>query len=174
MGISLAGEEIYVPDTSALIEGVVSRLIKEGRVRGRIIIHKAVLSELEHQANQGRVTGYAGLEEIKRIRRLAKEGLVSIEIAGERPKPSDIRMASSGTIDAIIRDYAYEAGATLITGDRVQALVAEAMGVKVIYIPPERKRALRIEDFFDEDTMSVHLKEGVPPVAKKGLSLIHI
>ncbi len=168
MSISLASEEVYVPDTSALIEGVISRLIREKKIRGKIIIHRAVLSELEHQANQGRVTGFAGLEEVKRIRKLAEQGLVTIEIAGERPKPSDIRMASAGAIDAIIRDYAYEVGGVLVTGDRVQALVAEAMGLSVIFIPPERIRRLRLEDFFDENTMSVHLKEGVPPIAKKG------
>ncbi len=162
--------EAYVPDTSVLIEGVVSKLIAEGRIRGRILIHRAVLAELENQANQGKTIGYAGLEEIKKIRELAKKGLVEIEIVGERPRPSDIRMAELGAIDALIRDYAYEVGATLITADRVQALVAQAMGMSVIYIPPRReKRRLKLEEFFDDVTMSVHLKEGVPPKAKKGV-----
>ncbi len=164
----IAGEEVYVPDTSAVIEGVVSKLILDGRVRGRIIIHKAVLAELEHQANQGRATGYAGLEEIKRIKKLADEGMVDFEIGGEKPRPSDIRYAGLGAIDALIREYAYEIGATLITGDRVQALVAEAIGMRVIYIPPEKPSKLRFEGFFDETTMSIHLKEGVPPVVKRG------
>ncbi|WFO76346.1 Flp pilus assembly complex ATPase component TadA [Desulfurococcaceae archaeon MEX13E-LK6-19] len=168
MSIGVAGEEIYVPDTSALIEGAVSRLIEEGKIRGRIIIHKAVLAELEHQANQGRATGYAGLNEIKRIRSYAEKGLISVEIAGEKPRPYDIRMAGLGAIDALIRDYAYEVGGTLITGDRVQALVAEAMGLKVIFIPPEKITRLKLEEFFDETTMSIHLKEDVPPIAKKG------
>ncbi len=164
----VAEEEVYVPDTSAIIEGVVSRLIREGKVRGRIIIHKAVLAELEHQANQGRATGYAGLEEIKRIKELADKGYVTFEIGGEKPRPGDIRMASAGAIDALIRDYAFEVDAILITGDRVQALVAKAIGMKVIYVPPEKPAKLKLEEFFDETTMSIHLKEGVPPVAKKG------
>ncbi len=164
----VAGEEVYVPDTSAVIEGVVSRLIRDGVVRGRVIIHRAVLAELEHQANQGRATGFAGLEEIRRVKELADRGLVGFEIGGEKPRVSDIRFAESGAIDALIRDYAFNAGATLITGDRVQALVAKAIGMKVIYIPPEKPLKLRLEGFFDEDTMSIHLKEGVPPVTKKG------
>ena len=159
---------VYVPDTSVIIEGIVSKLVKEGRIKGKILIHRAVLAELEHQANQGRATGFAGLEELKRLRKMAEEGLIDIEIVGQKPSPADIRLAHAGAIDALIRDYAYEAGATLITADRVQALVAEAMGVSVVYIPPRREERLVIEKFFDENTMSIHLKEGVPPRAKKG------
>ncbi len=166
--VASVSEEIYVPDTSAVVSGIVSRMVESGEIRGRIIIHKAVLAELEHQANLGKATGYAGLDEIKKLRALAGTGAIVVEIAGERPRPADIRAAGTGAIDAIIRDYAYSIGATLITGDRVQALVAEAMGLKVIYTPPSRIKRLRLEDFFDETTMSVHLKEDVVPVAKKG------
>ncbi len=161
-------EEVFVPDTSAVVAGVVSRMVERGEVRGRIIIHRAVLAELEHQANQGRATGFAGLDEVRRLRELASRGIVSVEVAGERPRLHEIRGAGYGAIDAVIRDYAYSVGGVLITGDRVQALVAEAMGLRVIYVSPTRVRRLRIEEFFDETTMSVHLKEGVVPVAKKG------
>lgn len=161
-------QPVYVPDTSIVIEGAVSRLVEEGRIRGRIVIHRAVLMELEHQANMGKAVGFAGLAEIKRLRELAMKGLIEVEVAGEPPRWSDVRYAASGSIDALIREYAYEIGATLITADRVQALVAEAMGVSVIYIPPRKEHRLRIEEFFDENTMSVHLKEGVVPMAKKG------
>ncbi|MCD6487828.1 MAG: Flp pilus assembly complex ATPase component TadA [Desulfurococcales archaeon] len=168
MGIVLASEEIYVPDTSAIIEGAISRLIEEGRLRGRIVIHRAVLAEIEHQANQGRATGFAGLNEIKKLRMYASKGIIEFEITGEKPRPSDIKYAESGAIDALIRDYAFQVGGVLITGDKVQALVAEAIGVRVIYIPPEKPSRLRLEDFFDETTMSIHLKEGVPPIVKRG------
>ncbi len=168
MSIRSVGEEVYVPDTSALIEGVVSKLVRSGKVRGRIIIHRASIAELEHQANKGRATGYAGLEEIKRLRRLAEEGLISVEIGGEKPKAIDIKTLGSEAVDSMIRDYAYEVGATLITGDRVQATVAETMGIPVIFIEVEKEAKFLLEDFFDEITMSVHLKENVPPIAKKG------
>ncbi|AEM39580.1 PilT protein domain protein [Pyrolobus fumarii 1A] len=161
-------QEVYVPDTSVLIEGIVSKLIREGRIRGKIVIHRAVIAELEHQANLGKTIGFAGLREIREIRRLAEEGLIDFEIGGNRPSPSEIAHAKKGAIDALIRDYALEIGATLITGDRIQALVAEAMGIPVIYIPPREGERLTIERLFDEQTMSVHLKEGVVPRAKKG------
>ncbi len=160
--------KVYVPDTSVIVEGAVSRLVREGKVRGKIVIHRAVIAELEHQANQGRATGYAGLEELKRLHELARQGLVEVELGGEPPTRRDIREARLGAIDALIRDYAYEIGATLITADHVQALVAESIGMSVIYVRPEVRTEPRIVKFFDDKTMSVHLKEGVPPRAKKG------
>jgi ATPase len=57
----------------------------------------------------------------------------------------------------------------LYTADYVQALVAEAEGVKSEYIAPEIKtKGLKFEKFFTSDTLSLHLKEGVPPLAKRG------
>jgi len=161
---------VYVPDTSVIVEGLVSKLVEEGKIRGKIVIHRAVLAELEHQANQGRTTGFAGLEELRRLNELAKRGIIEVEITGEKPSYRDIKDARLGAIDAIIRDYAYEAGATLITADKVQALVAEAMGMSVIYIKPTKasKEDITLFKFFDEQTMSVHLKEGGPPKAKRG------
>jgi len=164
----LAGEEIYVPDTSAIVEGAVSKLIVERGIRGKVIIHRAVLAELEHQANLGKAIGYSGLEEVKRLKKLSEDGYIEFEVGGERPKSIDVEHADYGAIDALIRDYAFSIDATLITGDRVQATVASAIGMKVIFIEPSKRSKLKLEEFFDEATMSVHLKEGVKPVAKKG------
>ncbi len=161
-------EEIYVPDTSVIVEGVVSKLVEEDAIKGKIIIHRAVISELENQANQGKAVGFAGLEEVKRLRELAHKGKIKLEIAGERPKPVDIRMAWTGAIDAMIRELAWELDAILITGDRVQAEVAKALGIKVLYVKPKKEHKVKLEAFFDTETMSIHLKEGVPPLAKKG------
>jgi len=161
-------EEVYVVDTSVIIEGVVSKMVKEGKIRGRVIVHKVTISELENQANQGKVIGFLGLKEISRLRELASEGLIKFEIVGERPKPHDIKYAHAGAIDAIIRDLAWELNAILVVSDRVQAEVAKALGIRVLYIKPKPKTKLKIEEYFDDKTMSVHLKEGTPPVAKKG------
>lgn len=165
-------ERKYVPDTSAVIEKVVSKLIKEGRVSGKLLIHRAVVSELEMQANRGREVGFIGLDELKKVQQLAEEsdGAVSVEVFGERPTESQIRLAKTGEIDALIRDDAWRVGATLITCDRVQAETALAMGIDTIYIKPRRRRkGLFLDKFFDSNTMSVHLKEGTIPYAKKGV-----
>ncbi len=40
-------ETIYIPDISALETNIVSRLISENKVHGKILIHKIILSEFE-------------------------------------------------------------------------------------------------------------------------------
>ena len=78
--------------------------------------------------------------------------------------------AKLGEVDSLIRDVAKSELALLLTSDRIQAKTAEAQGIPVIYSAQEFKGniELKIEKFFDSETMSVHLKENVPPMAKKG------
>ena len=77
--------------------------------------------------------------------------------------------AHSGKIDSIITDMAIEYGATLYTSDRVQHLAARAQGVPTVFLMDIQKHEdLEFLKFFDEDTMSVHLKENQQPLAKKG------
>ena len=126
-----------VPDTSIIIENLVSKKISEKEFKvEEIIIHEAVLSELEHQANVGKEIGHLGLEEIKKLQELSKKNKFKISFSGRRPVASEIRHASLGEVDALIRDLASELNATLITGDKVQSKVAEAKGMDVIYIEP--------------------------------------
>ncbi|MEM1922150.1 MAG: ATPase, partial [Desulfurococcaceae archaeon] len=171
--VRVAGEKIYVPDTNALVEGIVSKLIREGVISGRIVIHRVVLLELEYHVSRDRAIGYAGLEEIKRLRELSRENLVMIELSGEIPRnirfeEFDNSISPQIYTNMYVREYAYNTGATLITGDRVQAIIAESMGIPVIYVEPEVGSKVSIEKFFDESTMSIHLKENTIPVAKKG------
>jgi len=163
--------ERIVPDTSVIIEGLLSAKIKNSEIKtNEIIIHEAVLAELEHQANQGKSIGFVGLEEVKRLKDLAKDSF-KVSYMGDRPRAAEIRHASLGEVDALIRQLALDEGATLITSDKVQWEVALARGVKTIYFRgPERGlKKLKLERFFDEMTMSVHLRENVMPHAKKGI-----
>lgn len=162
--------EKLVPDTSIIIEGLVSKKVQSNEIKvDEIIVHEAVLSELEHQANMGRSIGLIGLEELKKIRELSENGLFQLRFAGKRPSAAEIKHASLGEIDSLIRELAYDEGATLLTGDKVQSKVGEAKGIKVIYVQPEIKpKKLTLDKFFDKTTMSVHLRENVIPYAKKG------
>jgi ATPase len=160
-----------IPDTSSLIKGLVSEKIKNNEIEiNELIIHEAVLAELEHQANLGRAIGYLGLDEIKEIKDLSK-GRFEIKFGGRRPKSSEIKYASLGEIDSLIRELAWDNDATLITSDKVQAKIAEAKDMKVIYaeIVSPKTRRIKLDSFFDKTTMSVHLKENVKPYAKKGM-----
>ena len=160
-----------VPDTSAIIEGNVEKIIKEkGLNYPEIIIPEAVIAELEHQANNQRPTGIRGLENVKKLQDLAEIGEVSIRITGRRPTKFEKDNAKLGEIDGLIRDVAKDELALLLTSDKIQAKTAEAQGIPTIYYAQEYKGAidLKIAKFFDDDTMSVHLKENVVPMAKKG------
>lgn len=163
--------EKLVPDTSIIIENLVSEKIKDKEFKVKnILIHEAVLAELEHQANMGRTIGMAGLDELQKLKELAVEHGFSVEFKGTRPDAAEIKHASLGEIDALIRNLALAENATLITGDKVQSRVGEAKGMQVIYVEPViRHKQLQIEQYFDAATMSVHLKENTEPKAKRGL-----
>jgi ATPase len=159
--------EKLVPDTSVIIEGLVSKKIVDKEIQPKIIIiHEAVLAELEHQANKGKSIGHIGLDEIERIRELKG---IQVEFAGQRPRSTEIKYAKLGEIDALIRQLAFDEGATLLTADRVQSKVAQAKGINFIFVEQTAKpKKIKLEDFFDKETMSVHLRENTYPTAKKG------
>jgi len=157
-----------VVDTSAIIHGTFRDFVEKEK-NLEVIIPIAVLDELQAQASRGREIGFIGLEELKKVRQIADKRDIKIVFVGERPSMDDIKLAKSGRIDAIIRDVAKKENAVLLTGDYVQALVAEAEGTKVSHVPHAIKTSgLIFEKLFTGDTMSVHLKENVIPMAKRG------
>ncbi len=159
-----------IPDTSAVIIGAVSDLIENSDLDyPEIIVPEAVVCELEHQANDNRSEGRRGLKELQKLQKLQYEGEISVSFKGRRPTNYDIKYAKSGEIDSIIRDLARSEMGTLLTNDKVQAETAKAQGIPVYYYKQEYvEKPLSIESFFDENTMSIHLKENVVPMAKKG------
>jgi ATPase len=161
----------YTLDTSILIGKYIrSKIANDEITRGsEIIIPIAVLDELQSQASDNKDHGIVGLEEIRKLRELCENKGVLIQFTGQRPTLDDIRLAKKGRIDSIIKDVARENEAILLTADYVQHLVALAQGVKSELLKPsEPSTSLTFERFFDENTMSVHLKEGVVPMAKRG------
>jgi len=162
---------ILVPDTSVLIDGRITSMIKTGEYKGAtIIIPEAVVAELEAQANNGREIGFSGLNELQSLCKMADEKTIELKFSGIRPTLEQVKLASGGEIDAMIRNIAIENTARFITSDNVQAEVARAKGLDVIYLKPQVTDfvPLGIDQFFDEHTIAVYLKERVPPMAKKG------
>ena len=159
-----------VIDTSVVINGYITKQIESKNLKdSEIIIPVAVLDELQSQASQKKEQGFTGLNEIKKLQVIAKEQGMSVKIEGTHPSFEDVKLSGRGRIDAIIKDIAKQHNASLYTSDKVQALLAEAEGVQVSYqqteIPRDELEFLR---FFDSETMSVHLKEGQKPMAKRG------
>ena len=159
----------YVPDTSAIVEGFITNIAKDDYIQ--VIIPEAVVAELEYQSNKNRPTGLIGLKEIQKLQNLASNGKINLEFTGKRPTNYEISLAKTGEIDANIRDIARSELATLVTCDKVQAETAKALGICVKYYKQESKEdmSLTIDDYFNDETMSVHLKENVKPFAKIGL-----
>ncbi|MEM5878904.1 MAG: PINc/VapC family ATPase [Candidatus Aenigmatarchaeota archaeon] len=159
-----------VPDTSVIIHGNLTRMLERDELKDfELVIPLAVLDELQAQASKGRDVGFVGLDELKKIRKVCEEKKIKIRFTGERPSLEEIKLAKAGRIDALIRDVAKAENGKLLTADYVQALVAEAEGIPVEYIAQEIKTTgLEFEKYFTPDTLSVHLKEDVVPLAKRG------
>ena len=160
-----------VPDTSAVIDGRVSERISDGSYKETtVLVPEAVVGELESQANAGYDSGWNGLEELQRLTGFADDGEIELRYVGRRASGSEQEGASEGDIDAIIRDVAEDHDATLLSSDVVQSEVAKAKGLAVEYVEPEvdSHEDLPIASFFDDETMSVHLKTDTRPKAKRG------
>ena len=161
---------LFVPDTSVIVSGELVRMANDDMQDGtRIIIPNAVMDEIQSQASRKIRQGHDGLEHASRLQEMAKRGKITISFEGMRPTIDEIKMSPGGRIDAIIIDIAREHGATLLTSDRVQSLAAQAQGVRVQYVKPREDAGMEFMRFFDKNTMSVHLKEGMAPMAKRGV-----
>jgi len=161
---------VIVADTSVIINGYLADQIESGSVRNSdIIIPQAVFDELQSQASNHKQQGFIGLEQIQKLNKLSDEFGLKIILKGSHPSTDDIKFASSGRIDALIIDIAKQNNATLYTSDNVQHLVAQAEDVQTVFLKPKIiHETLEFLKFFDNNTMSIHLKENQYPLAKRG------
>jgi len=159
-----------VLDTSIIIDGEISKKIDNNEINENyeILIPRAVIDELQSQACKQKEHGTDGLLELKRIREKSIEKKIGVNYVGEKPSLAEIKLAKNGRIDSIINDIAKNENATLFTADYVQHLVADATGISNVHKKTEISEEYDIESYFDEKTMSVHLIEGIEPLAKKG------
>jgi ATPase len=157
-------------DTSIIIDGEISKKIDNNEINENyeIIIPRAVIDELQSQACKQKEYGTDGLLELKKIREKSIEKKIDVSYVGEKPSLAEIKLAKNGRIDAIINDIAKNENATLFTADYIQHLVADATGILNVHKKTEISEEYDIESYFDERTMSVHLIEGIEPLAKKG------
>lgn len=168
MSFKLVEEKVYIPDYSGIVQGILVRIIEEGKIIGKILVHKGLITIFEHLASQGKAVGMTGLEEVRRLRSLYEKGLITLEFVGERPRFGLSEEEWVSEVNYSIRELARSLGAVLVTGDPIHYRISQAYGLEVLYVAPREKIKLEFEKYFDEDTMSVHLKEGVEPLAKKG------
>lgn len=162
--------EKNVLDTSIVVNHqIITELESKRFIHSEIIVPEAVVDELRAQASQKKEQGFEGLKTLKELRERSEEFKINLTFVGHRPSLDEIKLAGHGRIDAIIKDIAKESGSVLLTSDYAQYLVASAEGVESTFIKPiVSEDSLEFLKFFDESTMSVHLKENVVPLAKKG------
>ena len=159
-----------VADTSVIINGQLIAQIEAGSVKNsEIIIPQAVFDELQSQASNKKEQGFVGLEKIKKLKGFSGSYGLVVVTKGPHPSIDDIKFAGSGRIDALITDVAKQNDAILYTSDNVQHLVAQANDVETVFLRTVIKNeTLEFLKFFDDTTMSVHLKENQRPLAKRG------
>ena len=166
----------YACDTSVIFNGIILNLITDGELgeKPEIYIPNVVVAEVEYRTNVQKEIGFYGLNVLKELRKLHNEETITLYIVGKRPTREEIKMSPGGELDALIRKSALEHNASLITSDRIQGDVGIFEGLEIMYtkektVPIKAELlSLKLIDYFDETTMSVHLKQGLPPYAKKG------
>jgi len=162
----------YVLDSSVITDGRFIEEVRQGKLNGAtLIIPDAVLAELEYQAGRGQEVGYTGLKELKNLQLLVQEHQLELIYAGERPERNADGRIVSGDVDSLVSQVAEAEGAVLMTSHRIQSMVAEAKGIELQYVGSAEEDGLdkiRLIKYFDENTMSVHLRVGTAPKAKRG------
>ncbi len=155
-----------VLDPSTIVTGRALKFLQEGEVE-EVVLPDSVLALFEYEARRGQSVGYAALAELEAIRRHCDEFGISFLIHGEGPGDWAHRGVPEERAKGDAVSAALELGFTLLTSDSVQARVAAIKGASYLLLEagPETPK---IEDFFDSETMSVHIRAGRPPVAKKG------
>ena len=166
----VACEKVYLPDTSSLLRGTLREAVREGKLEGKLVIHTHLVSFFEKLAREGSSRGLTGLRELKLLRETVSQldGEVELELTNELPSGYRV-LTRDVDPDSLIRDLALEWNATLITSDKISFEAAQALGIDVLYLKPDKVDEFILDKFFTENTMSVHLKEGVKPYAKVGL-----
>ncbi len=166
----------FLCDTSVIFNGQILNLIQDGELgeKPEIIICNIVVAEVEYRTNIQKEIGFFGLNVLKELRKLHNEKMINLLIVGRRPTREEIKLARGGELDALIREEARQNNAILITADRIQGVVGEFEGLEVLFAWEKKSKeellpiSLKILEYFDDETMSVHLKQNIPPYAKKG------
>jgi ATPase len=178
----------FIPDTSVILSGQIIDYLESGKIyennqlnykdKIQIVLSRIVIAELENQANQDKATGIIGIDILtslrKTIEKMRENSNSKIEIItyGERPSLEQIKLNSGGELDAAVRQHARETGSIIISSDKVLRDLCLIENIPVIYIAQDQQKkktsGMKIQDFFDDTSMSVHLKTGCVPFAKKG------
>ncbi|MEM0277559.1 MAG: PINc/VapC family ATPase [Pyrobaculum sp.] len=155
----------YIADSSAVLDGTLKEVVVSGRVRGTLFLLSEMVEYFTSLARQGDGIGIVGVEELKDlyevVDKLGLSDFVKIETVSLN------RKVDHEELNIYARRFAKENGCIYITSDEVARDAARLQGVEVLYLGKTRE-VLTLERFFGPEVMSVHLKEGLPPLGKVG------
>lgn len=155
--------EKAVADPGIISEATISKSIESKDLKlSTLIIHETLLSWLYLEASKEKSIGLLGIDELSRLKVMLKSGL---RFSG---KPMRNATLTGLSLDSV--RLAFEENAVFITSGKESMKAAKAMGVECLFLESHAFEVpLKIESFFDPETMSVHLKENVEPFAKRGV-----
>ena len=148
-----------VADYSSLVSGAVSKTVKGGEV----IIPISVVALVEAEMRSNKADGFVAAAELKSLKSMVDAGKLELRFTGQKP-----RHVSREEADWDAREAARVEGVTLFTSSNIQNRLAGPLGLQVQYLKQADTSEISISRFFDETTMSVHIKEGTKVFAKKG------
>jgi len=147
----------YIVSSDVIRKGYLYRAIEEGPLEGELIIPWIIIEEVfEERINPIYREKY--LREMEKLKRKEEEGIIKIRV---------IDVEQSVDYKAIY-ELARKYEATVLTSELNTYRSLKVLNIPVKFLDYSLEGELKISEFFDEYTMSVHLKEGVPPKAKKG------
>ena len=150
----------YLVTVEGLDSGLISRYIKDGLIKGEVIIPWIIINMIEKDIKKGSIKGERLLKELKMLRGLEEEGYIKIRVVDD--------VDSGENITRYIVEYSKENNATILTSDPDMMGIYHSLGGRVKLLRFASDELPSFIKYFDGETMSIHLKEGVPPRAKKG------
>ena len=152
--------EKYILTPEVIRSKLVSPLIKKNKIKGIIYLPWIVITTLEEEAKKDDIIKGKILDELNKIKKYSDEDKIDLRYIDKNNFDEDIYHS--------LLNLSIEKDAVILTSDRDKARLLNSLGAKVKYIRYNKKKIPKITQYFDSETMSVHLKEGVPPKAKKG------
>ncbi len=152
----------------SIIDGSARRFLERHKPGNlRVYVHTSVLDYLYREARKGVTRAITGIGELEKIHEyMTGTG------RGELVYYSDGYRATPNISEELVRSYtrqlARSTDSLLVTSDMLEASTSRALGVRVLYLGASEGVEPRIAHYFDDKTMSVHLKEDAYPIAKKG------
>ena len=147
----------YVVDEYMLTSGSLSDEETLKKLKDSVIlIPEGIIKFMEVRANKGDKKALGALYQALKLREHAPKFGIEVKIVKHLEKGSKA-----------LEEIAKKHNAKVLTSNSVRWLALRVRGVPTSFLGTDEWRPV-LEEFFQEGIMSIHLKEGVPPMAKKG------